>query len=61
MTEPKREYHLSDLVAIAEQLGCRVRFELIPKELMQTRLQALPSPAPLSTPPARKSRVKKRK
>ena len=34
MKKPKRKkvYRLSDLVDIAEQLGCRVRFELLPRE-----------------------------
>lgn len=36
----KREYTIDDLAAIAEQLGGRLRFEIIPVEMMR-------GPAPL--------------
>lgn len=33
----KREYTMDDLVEIAIQLGCRVRFEMVPVEMFQPK------------------------
>ena len=45
VTAKKREYTLEDLVAIAEQLGARVRFELIPKEAFGPKKEPTKRPA----------------
>lgn len=46
----RRQYSIDDLVAIAEQLGGRVRVELVPIEVI--RPQLLDPPVPPTTPDA---------
>lgn len=48
----QRQYRLSDLAAMAEQLGCRVRLEIVPKELFEPRVAGTtPRPEPTTGEP----------
>lgn len=60
MAKKKRVYRIDDLAEIAAQLGCRLRVDIIPEEMLRPQPPAAPKDAPekkkRAAPTSRKQR-----